>query len=137
MMFFQTSFFFIRYFADKFGIVVIIMDWLDCDLVIIVIVNCVSPFSLKKASLTWSLIYITSRFSMKFFDVWRINLLSLYTLFSLGFSAGFFWTMVGLPAWLVGWLAGFLMITTCGIGRFFNTISTYISVFFCDITLST
>ncbi len=102
MMFFQTSFFSTRYFAEKFGIVVIIMDWLDCDLVIIVIIGCVSPSFLKKASLTWSLIYITSRFLMKSFDVWRISLFSLYTLFSLGFSAGFFWMVVGLPAWLVG-----------------------------------
>ena len=98
IMFFQTSFFSIRYFAEKFGIVVITMDWLDCDLVIIVIIGCVSSSFLKKVSLTWSLICFASRFLMKFFNVWRISLLSLYTLFSLGFSAGFFWTVVGLPA---------------------------------------
>ena len=118
MIFFQTSFFSTRYFTEKFGIVVITIDWLDCDLVTIAIINCVSPSFLKKASLTWSLIYFASKFLMKFFNVWRINLLSLYTLFSLGFSAGFFWTVTGLPAWLVSWLAGFLIITTCGIGRF-------------------
>ncbi len=137
IMFFQIFFFSIRYFAEKFGIVVITMYWLDYDLVTIIIIDCVSSSFLKKASLTWSLICITSRFLMKFFDVWRISLLSLYALFSLGFSAGFFWTVVGLPAWLVGWLAGFLVITTCGIGRFFDAISAYVGVFFCDITSST
>ncbi len=77
MMFFQTSFFSIRYFTEKFGIVVITIDWLDCDLVTIIIVGYVSPSFLKKASLTWSLICIASRFSMKSFDVWRISLFSL------------------------------------------------------------
>ncbi len=137
MIFFQIFFFSTKYFADKFGIIVITIDWLDCDLVIIVIVDYVSPSFLKKTSLTWSLIYITSRFLMKSFDVWRINLLSLYTLFSLGFSAGFFWMVAGLPAWLVSWLAGFLVIITCRIGRFFDVISAYVGVFFCDMISST
>ena len=136
-MFFQISFFSIRYFTEKFGIIMITIDWLDYDLVIITIIGYVSPSFSKKASLTWSLIYIASRFLIKSFNVWRINLLSLYALFSLGFSVGFFWTVAGLPAWLVSWLAGFLVITTCGIGRFFDAISAYVGVFFCDITSST
>ncbi len=144
-MFFQISFFSIRYFTEKFGIVVITIDWLDCDLVIIIIINYVSPSFLKKVSLTWSLICFASRFLIKSFDIWRISLFSLYTLFSSGFSAGFFWTVVGLPTWLVNWLVnwlirwlvGFLVITTCGIDRFFDAISAYVGVFFCDMTSST
>ncbi len=112
---------------------------MDCDLVIIIIISWFSP-SLKKASLTWSLICIKSSVLIKSFGVWRINLFSLYTLFFIGFSAGFFWTVIGLPTWsvylLISWLAYFLVITICGVGRFFDATSAYVCIFFRDIILS-